>query len=461
MFSALLRLDHRFADKLFNEIKAHVGNRCRPVKTALFFHLQDDVINHLLFILLELQRFQDPFVSLNHLGRGKTDRYLRALRMILNQVHDCVQRSVYSAAVFLRVTEILPSGSLLIFRHMDRMPYQLVDTLVLARRNRNNRYTEHFLHPVDQNGAAVSLHFIHHIQSDNHRHIQLHQLHREIEVALDIRRVHDIDNAGRLFFEYELSGNQLFLRIGRHRINPRKVCHFRAGMSFDGAALPVYRNAREISYMLVGAGQLIEQGCFAGILVSGKREGQLGAVRKRVLALLHMIPAVFAKARMFAGSCVGQLRSCAFRNLLPFCRPALACLRFPDLYFCRVVQTKRQLITMNQKLHGVSHGSVLDEGHTGAGNYTHVQKVLPEFSFSTYFFDNRALSDFQFSQCHFGLFHYVFHCAFYCLFAQTSIAYVAYSATGVYSSWFKKAAAENAPPRLPNRIYFFLKCCTK
>ena len=102
---------------------------------------------------------------------------------------------------------------------------------------------QHRFHLVDAHRAAVAAHFVHHVQRQNHGDIQLHQLHGQVEVALnivdatniernlyltiqlhqlhgqvevalDVGGVHDIDDAGGLFADDELAGDDLLAGIG-------------------------------------------------------------------------------------------------------------------------------------------------------------------------------------------------------------------------------------------------------
>ena len=118
--------------------------------------------------------------------------------MVLDQVHDSVQAAVYRSSMILRVTEVLPSRLFLILCHMQCMLDQLSDTLIFRCGDRDDRDAEQLLHLIDEHGAAIVAHLIHHVQGEHHRHIELHQLHRQIQVSLNIRRIDDIDNALRV-----------------------------------------------------------------------------------------------------------------------------------------------------------------------------------------------------------------------------------------------------------------------
>ena len=79
------------------------------------------------------------------------------------------------------------------------MADQLIDAFIFRGGNRDDRDAEHGLHIVHTDRTAVSGQLVHHVDGEDHRAIELHQLHREIQVPVDIRRVDNIDNACGIF----------------------------------------------------------------------------------------------------------------------------------------------------------------------------------------------------------------------------------------------------------------------
>ena len=59
-------------------------------------------------------------------------------------------------------------------------------------------------------------------------------------------------------FKTKLRGYDLFIGIRRHGINTGQIRYKCIFLSADRTVFPVYRNAREITDMLVGAGQLVK-----------------------------------------------------------------------------------------------------------------------------------------------------------------------------------------------------------
>jgi len=88
-------------------------------------------------------------------------------------------------------------------RHVDGMLDELVNALVLCRRDRHDGNAEGSLEPVDIDGPTVGGHLVHHVERNDHRYVKLHELKREIEVALDVGGVEDVDDRVGLVIEDE------------------------------------------------------------------------------------------------------------------------------------------------------------------------------------------------------------------------------------------------------------------
>ena len=210
-----------------------------------------------------------------------------------------MKRSVNRSAVIVHRAEVLPERFFLIFGYVNGVLYKLVNTLVLGSRNRNNRDSEHCLHSIYVHRAAVAGHFIHHIEGDNHRNAYFKKLHGQVKVALDIGRIHDIDDAVRLFVEDEVAGDKLLAGVGRHGINPRQIGNQGILVSPYHAVLAVNRHAGEVTNVLIGTGQLVEEGGLAAVLIADKGKGQLRAGRQLASAALGVEFSFFAKSGVF------------------------------------------------------------------------------------------------------------------------------------------------------------------
>ena len=205
---------------------------------------------------------------------------------------------MHRSAVVILVAEVLPRGLLLIFRDVDRVIYQLLNTLVLRGRDGNYRCSEECLQRVYIDHAAILVNFVHHVESNNNGYIHLKKLHSQIQISLDVRRVHDIDDRFRFFLQDEISGDQLLAAVRGHGINAGKVRDQRILMPEDHAVLPVHCDSGEIADVLSRSGELVEKSRLAAVLVAHQGKGQNSALGKGISAPLGMIFPFLAKARM-------------------------------------------------------------------------------------------------------------------------------------------------------------------
>jgi len=119
---------------------------------------------------------------------------------------------------------------------------------------------------------VIGLQFVHHVQGQHHWHPQLDKLQREIEVALDVCGVDDIDYPVRLLVADEVPGYYFLLCIGPQRIYARQIHHSAVFLSPYLTGFLIHRDAGEIADMLVGACQGVEKRGLAAVLISGQRE---------------------------------------------------------------------------------------------------------------------------------------------------------------------------------------------
>ena len=215
MFPAFPRFDDCLPADFFDKTKPHIRNRSRPIQPAFLLHLADNMFQRLFFIRVQIQTRLNLLIAFCQLRCSKAHRNTRILRVIFDQMHNAMQAAVHRTTVIIRITEILPSRLLLKMRHMKRMIDQLSDSFILCRRDRDNRNSQFFLQFVDADRTAVLAHLVHHIKRQNHRNIQFQKLHGQIQVALNVRRIHDIDDSLRVLLQNKLTRHQLLIRIWR------------------------------------------------------------------------------------------------------------------------------------------------------------------------------------------------------------------------------------------------------
>ena len=160
-------------------------------------------------------------------------------------------------------------------------------------------------------------------------------------------------------------------------------------MLLDTSGLPVHSNAREVSNMLVGTGQLIKERSLAAVLITCERKRENLSFRKRLLSCLLVVLTTLTKTRVML--VVGVIMMMFYPSPLSY---------FFDLYLLCIMFSERKLITMNAELDRIAHRSVLNESHLHTGDNSHVQKVLPQRTLSSYRRNYAGRTDRQISKCH-------------------------------------------------------------
>ena len=168
-----------FVAETFNKVEPHIRQRCLAVQTRLTFQLGNRVTEQLGLVRIEVQRGFDQRIALDQLCCGKTQRQPGAGSVILDQMAYGVYTAVHrTARAVPGVAEVNAARRLAVAGHMQCVLDQLVDALILGGGNWHNRHAEQLLQLVDHDGAAVGADLIHHVQRQNQRNVQLHELHR-------------------------------------------------------------------------------------------------------------------------------------------------------------------------------------------------------------------------------------------------------------------------------------------
>ena len=168
------------------------------------------------FVTVQMKRLCHQLVTLNQLGRRKTHRDMRRRGMVLDKVGDAVNAAMQRAAVWtIGRAEVQATGALAEPRHVQGMIHQLADALVAGSANGDNRHAQQALEQVDVHGAAVGRHLVHHVERDNHGTIELHKLQRQIQVALDVGGVDDVDDGVGMLVKDKLTADNLLACVRR------------------------------------------------------------------------------------------------------------------------------------------------------------------------------------------------------------------------------------------------------
>ena len=194
-------------------------------------------------------------------------------------VDAAVHRAKRVVLVLAGGAEVDAAGRLVEARHVQGVVHQFVDAFVFRRGKGHHGDAQLCLQLVHADGAAVGLHLVHHVERQHHGDAQFHDLHGQVQVALDVRAVDDVDDAVGLFVQQEVARDDLLVGIRRQRVDARQVGDGCLGVRADGAVLAVHRDAGEVADVLVCARELVEQRGFAAVLVAYQREHQRAGFR--------------------------------------------------------------------------------------------------------------------------------------------------------------------------------------
>ena len=145
------------------------------------------------------------------------------------------------------------------------------DAVVVQRGNFHDLAAEFARKFFKINLIAIFTDDVHHVHSDDHRDAELRQLRRQIEVALQIRAVDDIQNRFWLFIQQIFSCDDFFQCVGRQRIDARQIRHDDIVALLEFSFLLLHRHARPVADELVGSRQRIEKRRFAAVRIARQR----------------------------------------------------------------------------------------------------------------------------------------------------------------------------------------------
>ena len=145
---------------------------------------------------VQIQRLKHRLVALHQLGGGKAGRVAGGLGVVLNDVCDRVDGAVDSA-----LAEVHFLGGLFVVDGLDDDVQQVGDAFPFGGGDRDDRDTQPLRELFDVDAVAAGAHLVHHIQRQDHRDVQLHQLQGQVEVALQVGGVDDVDDGVGMFLD--------------------------------------------------------------------------------------------------------------------------------------------------------------------------------------------------------------------------------------------------------------------
>ena len=143
------------------------------------------------------------------------------------------------------------------------------DAVTLQGRDLHDLAAELLRQLADVDLVAALAHDVHHVHGHDHRDAQFGQLRGQVQVALEVRAVHDVEDGVRTLIDQIVAGDDLFERVRAERVDAGKVHDDNVVMLFQAAFFFLDRDARPVAHKLIGAGQRIEQRRFAAVRVAG------------------------------------------------------------------------------------------------------------------------------------------------------------------------------------------------
>ena len=251
--------------------------------------------------------------------------------------------------------------------------------------------------------VPVLEHLVHKVQGDDHGALQLQELGGEVEVALDIGGVDDVDDGVRALAHDEVPGHDFLHGVGGQRVDAGQVHHGDVlAVHLGPALLLLHRHARPVAHVLVGAGEGVEQRGLAAVGVA--HQGQLHLTG--VVAGVVRLPAVLGHLVGVVGAHAAE--HLLVRDMLHHARPAAAVGgEVPRLLagghedLRRVRPAQGQLVAPQVDLNGVAEGGDFPYQNLRAGGQAHVHKPpLDRPALVSHPEDDAALSRRHVLQCH-------------------------------------------------------------
>ena len=155
---------------------------------------------------------------------------------------------------------------------------------------------------LDVDLVAVLADHVHHVHGDDHGNAQLRQLGGQIQVALQVGAVDDVQDGVGAFADQVIPGHHLLQGVGGQGVDAGQVHDDHVIVLLQLALLLLHGDAGPVAHELVGAGEGVEQGGFAAVRVA--RQGNFDLLIHMILVspFRELIPLRSFRCRPSAGS---------------------------------------------------------------------------------------------------------------------------------------------------------------
>ena len=126
------------------------------------------------------------------------------------------------------------------------------------------------LHGVDL--VAVLLHHVHHVQGDDNGDAHLHDLGGQIQVALQVGGVHQVDDHVGVLVNDVVPADDLLQGVGGQGVDTGQVGDHSVGIAPQLALFLLHGNAGPVANVLVGAGHGVEHGGLSAVGIAHQRD---------------------------------------------------------------------------------------------------------------------------------------------------------------------------------------------
>ena len=161
----------------------------------------------------------------------------------------------------------------------DHRVEQFVDAHAVARLDGHHRHAEHRPQLLVVEVGAAGAQLVEHVQRHDHAGVYVDQFGSQVEVALEVRRHHRVDDhVGHLTLEVA-AHVALLGRVGRQGVGARQVGHLEAVAAVGAvAALGPHGHAAVVAHVLAAARDGVEERGLAAVGVAYQRHRDGAAV---------------------------------------------------------------------------------------------------------------------------------------------------------------------------------------
>ena len=143
---------------------------------------------------------------------------------------------------------------------LDSSLRALVDAVALERRDLDDGNTQLLGDLCGFDGVVALLGDVHLVERHDNGNAKLHELLGQIQVALEVGRVDDVDDRVNRALRQKLAGDDLLFGVRGQRVDARQVNDLHVVAALELAALLLNRNAGPVAHVLMVASELVEQG---------------------------------------------------------------------------------------------------------------------------------------------------------------------------------------------------------